>query len=144
MSIVLDLIVISIIILMILISAKRGFVRVAVEVAGFVVAIMLSFTLSATLADFTYQKVIEPAIVSSVENITVETTDSAAENTWNALPDFIKNSSVFESNYDDLSRYNKLLEDAGIITIIRYRDDDKKKRNTYKYNQSYLYLSQDR
>lgn len=48
------------------------------------------------------------------------------------------------SNYDDLSRYNKLLEDAGIITIIRYRDDDKKKRNTYKYNQSYLYLSQDR
>ena len=48
------------------------------------------------------------------------------------------------SNYDDLSRYNKLLEDAGIITIIRYRDDDKKKRNTYIYNQSYLYLSQDR
>ena len=105
MSIVLDLIVISIIILMILISAKRGFVRVAVEVAGFVAAIMLSFTLSATFADFTYQKVIEPAIVSSVENITVETTDSAAENTWNALPDFIKNNAgKLGINKDDITQ----------------------------------------
>lgn len=48
------------------------------------------------------------------------------------------------SNFDDLSRYNSLLEEAGFISIIRYRDDDMKKRNIYKYNLSYLYLSADR
>lgn len=48
------------------------------------------------------------------------------------------------SNYDDISIYNRLLEDAGIIMINRYRDEDKKKRNSYIYNESYLYLSQDR
>ena len=48
------------------------------------------------------------------------------------------------SNYDDLSRYNNLLEEAGFIMITRYRDEDKKKRNSYRYNPSYLYLSQDR
>ena len=74
MSITLDLIVIAIIILMVLISAKRGFVRVAVEAVGFVAAIILSLSLSTTLADVTYQKAIEPAILSSVENATAETT----------------------------------------------------------------------
>lgn len=48
------------------------------------------------------------------------------------------------SNFDDLSRYNSLLEEAGFISITRYRDDDMKKRNIYKYNLSYLYLSADR
>ena len=48
------------------------------------------------------------------------------------------------SNFDDLGRYNKLIEEAGIITIIRYRDDDMKKRNTYVYNSNYLYLSADK
>ena len=91
MSIVLDLIVIAIIILMALISAKQGFVRVAVEVAGFIAAIVLSLSLSVSLADLTYQKVIEPVIVSSVENVTADTTSSAAENAWNSLPKFIRN-----------------------------------------------------
>ena len=48
------------------------------------------------------------------------------------------------SNFDDLSRYNSLLEEAGFISITHYRDDDMKKRNIYKYNLSYLYLSADR
>ncbi len=90
MSIVLDLIVIAIIILMALISAKRGFVRVAVEVVGFVAAIILSLSLSVSLADVTYQKVIEPAIVSSVESATTDSTSTAADNAWNSLPEFIK------------------------------------------------------
>ena len=48
------------------------------------------------------------------------------------------------SNFDDLSRYNSLLEEAGFISITRYRDDDKHRRNIYVYNSNYLYLSADR
>ena len=48
------------------------------------------------------------------------------------------------SNFDDLGRYNKLLEEAGLVSITRYRDEDMHRRNTYVYNSNYLYLSADR
>ena len=112
MSIILDLIVIAIIILMVLISAKRGFVRVAVEAVGFVAAIMLSLSLSTTLADVTYQKAIEPAILSSVENATAETTSSAADDAWNSLPELItKNADKFGISKDSIT--NDITEDIG-------------------------------
>ena len=112
MSIILDLIVIAIIILMVLISAKRGFVRVAVEAVGFVAAIILSLSLSTTLADVTYQKAIEPAILSSVENATAETTSSAADDAWNSLPNFItKNADKFGISKDSIT--NDITEDIG-------------------------------
>ncbi len=91
MNIILDLIVIAIIILITVISAKQGFVRVAVEVVGFIIAIVLSLNISVGLADVTYHKVIEPVIVSSVENVTADTTVATAEKTWNALPQFVRN-----------------------------------------------------
>lgn len=112
MSIILDLIVIAIIILMVLISAKRGFVRVAVEAVGFVAAIILSLSLSTTLADVTYQKAIEPAILSSVENATAETTSSAADDAWNSLPELItKNADKFGISKDFIT--NDITEDIG-------------------------------
>ena len=112
MSIILDLIVIAIIILMVLISAKRGFVRVAVEAVGFVAAIILSLSLSTTLADVTYQKAIEPAILSSVENATAETTSSAADEAWNSLPELItKNADKFGISKDFIT--NDITEDIG-------------------------------
>ena len=112
MSIILDLIVIAIIILMVLISAKRGFVRVAVEAVGFVAAIILSLSLSTTLADVTYQKAIEPAILSSVENATAETTSSAADDAWNSLPELItKNADKFGISKDSIT--NDISEDIG-------------------------------
>ena len=112
MSIILDLIVIAIIILMVLISAKRGFVRVAVEAVGFVAAIILSLSLSTTLADVTYQKAIEPAILSSVENATAETTSSAADDAWNSLPELItKNADKFGISKDSIT--NDITEDIG-------------------------------
>lgn len=104
MGILLDLILIAFIILMAFISAKRGFVRVAIEVVGFIAAIMLSLNLSVTLADLTYQKVIEPPILSSVENVSGDTTASAAEKTWESLPRFIKNNAEkFGINKDALT-----------------------------------------
>lgn len=105
MNIVLDLIVIAIIVVFAIISAKRGFVRVAVEVVGFVAAVMISLSLSATLADFTYNKAIEPSIISSVGEVAENTTVDTAENAWESLPDFIKNNAErFGINKEDITQ----------------------------------------
>ncbi len=89
MSIVLDLIVLAIIGICVLISAKRGFVKCLVETVGFVAAIVIAFTISSPLADVTYDKIIEPPVVKAAVDAVGE---SAEHEAWNALPDFIVNS----------------------------------------------------
>ena len=64
MNFLLDLIVLAIIAAVALISARRGFVRVAIELVGFIAAIFITFTISTPLASLTYDKIIEPPIVS--------------------------------------------------------------------------------
>ena len=70
MSVVLDIIVLAIILVTVFLSAKRGFVRVLIELVGFVAAVFISFTISTPLADMTYDKIIEPPIVASVGDVT--------------------------------------------------------------------------
>lgn len=60
MNYLLDLIVIAIIAAVALISARRGFVRVVIESAGFIAAIFITLTISTPLASLTYDKIIEP------------------------------------------------------------------------------------
>lgn len=94
MSIILDLIILAIIILTVLISAKRGFVRTAVELVGFIAAVFISFTISTPLADTTYDKIIEPSVVSSVASAADTAADNSVatvDNFWNELPEWIKN-----------------------------------------------------
>ena len=83
MNFLLDLIVLAIIAAVALISARRGFVRVAIELVGFIAAIFITFTISTPLASLTYDKIIEPPIVSSVskatgDSVTQITDDSSA------------------------------------------------------------------
>ncbi|MBQ8531894.1 MAG: CvpA family protein [Clostridia bacterium] len=86
MNFVIDLIVVAIIAVCAVVSAKRGFVKVLVEVVGFVAAIILTFTISTPLSEATYDKIIEPPIV----NAAVEAVGESAEHeAWNAIPDFI-------------------------------------------------------
>lgn len=92
MGLVLDLIIIAIIAIGVVISAKKGFVRTAIEVVGFVVAIILAFTISEPLADFAYEKVVEDSIVSAA-NTSVE---NLKDKVWESLPDFVtENSDTF-------------------------------------------------
>lgn len=86
MNLLIDLIVIAIVGLSVLISAKRGFVKVLIEVAGFVAAIIVTFTISTPLADNTYDKIIEPPIVEAAVNAVGESVQHEA---WNALPEFV-------------------------------------------------------
>ena len=93
MSIIIDLIVLAIIILTVLISAKHGFVRTAVELVGFIAAVLISLTISKPLSNATYDKIIEPAIVSSVSSVAdtaVVNSTEAADAFWNEMPELLK------------------------------------------------------
>ena len=94
MSIILDLIVLAIIIITVLISAKRGFVRTLIELLGFIAAVFISFTISTPLANTTYDKIIEPSIISTVTSAADTAADNSAaaavDSFWNEMPGWIK------------------------------------------------------
>ncbi len=94
MSIILDLIVLAIIIITVLISAKRGFVRTLIELLGFIAAVFISFTISTPLANSTYDKIIEPSIVSTVTSAVDTAADNSAaaavDSFWNEIPGWVK------------------------------------------------------
>lgn len=89
-SLILDLIIAAIIVLCIFLSAKHGFMRTLIEVAGFVAALFLAFTVSSPLADITYDKVIEPSIIEKVEVASAEEGAKVSNKLWDSLPGIIK------------------------------------------------------
>lgn len=96
MSIIIDLIILAIIVLTVIISAKRGFVRTLIELVGFIAAVFISFTISTPLANTTYDKIIEPSILSSVSSTADTAVDSSATGTlddfWEQIPEWVKGS----------------------------------------------------
>lgn len=90
MGIVLDLIIAAVIIIEVVISARRGFARVAIELVGFIAAILLTFTISTPLSQATYDKIIEPSFVSTLDTALKDSSQNATEAAWNALPDIVK------------------------------------------------------
>lgn len=88
MSLILDVIVIAIVVLFVITSAKRGFVNILVEVVGFIAAIFLTFTISTPLAGTTYDKIIEPPIVSAVSEEGASNASQVVTDVWEALPSF--------------------------------------------------------
>jgi len=87
----LDLIVVAIVALFIFISMRKGFVCTLIEMLGFVIAIILANIVSTPLANLTYDKAIEPAIISSVQESQNEGVESASDTALNAMPSFVKN-----------------------------------------------------
>lgn len=91
MGIILDLIIVAIIAVTAIISAKQGFVKTVIEVVGFVLAIYLSFTLSTPVANFVYDKAVEPTVMTAIEQGIEDTTADATKSVYEKLPKFIKN-----------------------------------------------------
>lgn len=103
MSYIIDIIIIAIVLLTILFSAKRGFVRTVVEVAGFVLAFLISINLGNFFSTITYDKVIEPALVSAVADKSLENASTTVDSVWDALPNvLIKNGEAFGVSKDIL------------------------------------------
>ncbi len=102
MIFIIDLIVVAIIAFCVFNSARRGFVKVFIEVVGFVAAIFITFTFSTPLADATYDRIIEPPITKAVNEAIVDTGDNIQTDIWGALPDFIvNNAEKFGISADD-------------------------------------------
>lgn len=96
MHFIIDLILIGIIAIIALVSAKKGFVRTVVEVVGFIAAVIIAFTVSKPLADVTYVKGIEPAILNSVSESFQDNTVQTVDAVWENLPQFITdNAAIF-------------------------------------------------
>ena len=95
MSFILDLIILAIIVICVLISARKGFVKTIIGIAGLVLAVVLAITLSTPLANFTYDKIVEPAVTGTIENAISNVTDKAEnivkENVYESLPGFVQN-----------------------------------------------------
>ncbi len=79
--IILDALVLAIIVLFIILSAKKGFVRTVIEIVGFLLVFYIASKISMPLASLTYNVTIEPAIIKSVK------TDNVSQ----TLPKYVKN-----------------------------------------------------
>jgi len=88
-AIIIDLILVAMILFFVISSAKRGFVKLIVEFVGLIAVVVLTFSLSAPISNYTYDKLIEPSIVKTVSAESYENTQQLVEKTWDSLPKFI-------------------------------------------------------
>ena len=115
MVIILDLILVAIIIVSVIISAKRGFVKVFVETVGFVAAVILAFTISTPLAELTYDKIIEPPVVKAAVNAAE---DNAQADIKSALPEFLVDNKLFADTVDTFAeKFNEHISDGAEIAV---------------------------
>ncbi len=104
MGIVLDLIIVAIIVLCVLLAAKKGFVKSIFNIAGFVAAIVLSLTFSGPIADFVYNKTVEPIVVDVVQDMVKDSGEIVSEEIFSKLPAFIRNAAeTLNVNKDKLN-----------------------------------------
>lgn len=89
MGIVLDVIVLAIIGITAVISAKKGFVATVVELVGLVLAFYLAFTLSSVAANFTYDKFISPSIKETIVEEIGDSVNKTADSVWDSLPGIV-------------------------------------------------------
>lgn len=86
MGLVLDFIVIGIVVLCSIMAAKKGFVRTLIELIGYILAIAVAISFSGVVADFVFDKFIEPASVTAIADIIEDKGTQALE----SVPVFIK------------------------------------------------------
>ena len=91
---IIDLIIVGVILLVALISAKQGFVRTIISAVGFIAAIVVAFSVSEPLADVTYDKFIEPAIINTAGETSSESAKVKVDEVWDALPGVITNNAA--------------------------------------------------
>ena len=90
-GLIIDLAIVLIVLISVIISAKRGFMRTLIEAVGFVAAFFIAFTISSPLADMTYDNMIGPSIVSKVTEASHDTSSTVSSKIWDYMPEIIKN-----------------------------------------------------
>lgn len=91
--IIIDVSIIAIVALMVLLQAKRGFVRTIVELVGCVLAAVIAFSAASYIANAVYENNIRESVVESVSQ-TVEQSGkidkTQIDDLWESLPQVVK------------------------------------------------------
>ncbi len=98
MSLILDAIIVLIILIFAILSAKKGFVRTLIEVVGFILAIVVALGLSSPIANGIYDTTVQPIVAKTVESAMNEgsaTANAAVDAVWDKMPAFLTESSFF-------------------------------------------------
>ncbi|MGI6279446.1 MAG: CvpA family protein [Acutalibacteraceae bacterium] len=106
-AVILDLMILAIIGLCVLVSARRGFVRTFIEFVGMVLVILLANFASTPLANITYDKFMEPVILRTVESTMSENMEGSAKFDVSSLPEFTRRF----INESDLNRFETSVKD---------------------------------
>ncbi len=88
MNYLIDAVLLVIIVLCIIRSAKKGFVRSLIETIGLIVALVLAASCGNFVAQTVYDNTVRPTVSSAIE----ESFTDAGNNALDQLPSFIKNS----------------------------------------------------
>lgn len=129
MGIILDLILVAIVLVFVYFSAKHGFVRTIVELAGFFIAIYLSLMLSGALSDVIYDglvhKPLTESVSNSVESTSVDSINDAVETIWNSMPKFVTSAAdnfgvSKQSVANQISSASSSGKDAVVSTTVDY------------------------
>lgn len=121
MYFVLDVIIISIIVAVIIVSAKRGCNKMAMESVCFISAIVLSFIISTTLAGVTYDKIIKRSMIATVEKSGC-TPNRVADVAYEAMPELFQTKAVYSSFY-----FTELVDakvDEGYASAVNFAADE--------------------
>ena len=89
-ALILDLIVVAIILLAAWMSSKRGFVRTVIEVAGCILALIISVYASKPVAEFCYNRFVANSVENSVKDALADVKVDSASAVWDSLPDYLK------------------------------------------------------
>ena len=85
MDYILDLIFIAIVALCIFLAVKKGFVRSLVEVVGYLLAVVIAFSVSSFVADYVYNQVIETKLVETISTAVEQNSNDVIDK----MPDYL-------------------------------------------------------
>lgn len=87
MSLIIDLVVVGLIALFVFIGIKRGFVKEIVSLVGFIVALVLAFSLSNVGAELAYDNFIDASVQDSVKQSITDSVKNDANGILNSVPE---------------------------------------------------------
>ncbi len=89
-ALIFDIIVVAIILITAWMSSKRGFVRTVIEVAGCVLALIISVYASKPVAEFCYNRFFANSVENSVKGALDDVKTDSASAVWDSLPEYLK------------------------------------------------------
>ena len=113
MYIIIDIAIVLIIALFVAFGIRKGFARTLVEAIGYILAVMIAFSVGEYTANYVYENNIKKSVVSSVsdvaDNVTGDTEKAAKESVdkiWNSIPPYVSAfSGITGLDKDSISDY---------------------------------------